>query len=46
MLDFLRISLPRRTQIGPPVTVRQADDISRAWEERFVAERSAALAQT
>ena len=46
VLDFLRISLPRRTQIGPPVTVRQADDISRAWEERFVAERSAALAQT
>ena len=46
VLDFLRISLPRRTRIGPPVTVRQADDISRAWEERFVAERSAALAQT
>jgi len=46
VLDFLRISLPRRTQIGPPVTVRQADDISRAWEERFVAERSTALAQT
>jgi len=46
VLDFLRISLPRRTRIGPPVTVRQADDISRAWEERFVAERSAALLQT
>src|SRR5213596_4158427 len=46
VLDFLRISLPRRTRIGPPVTVRQADNISRAWEERFVAERSAALAQT
>src|SRR5713101_646164 len=45
-LDFLRISLPRRTRIGPPMTVRQADDISRAWEERFVAERSAALLQT
>jgi LPS sulfotransferase NodH len=43
VLDFLRISLPRRTRIGPPVTVRQADDISRAWEERFVAERSALL---
>ncbi len=41
VLDFLRISLPRRTRIGPPVTVRQADDISRAWEERFLAERSA-----
>ena len=46
VLDFLRISLARRTRIGPPVTVRQADDISRAWEERFVAERSAALLQT
>ncbi len=46
VLDFLRISLPRRTRIGPPVTVRQADDISRAWEERFVAERAAALLQT
>ncbi len=45
VLDFLRISLPRRTRIGAPVTVRQADDISRAWEERFVAERSAALLQ-
>ena len=45
-LDFLRISLPRRTRIGPPMTVCQADDISRAWEERFVAERSAALLQT
>jgi LPS sulfotransferase NodH len=46
VFDFLRISLARRTRIGPPVTVRQADDISRAWEERFVAERSAALLQT
>ena len=46
VLDFLRISRPRRTPIGPPATVRQADDISRAWEERFVAERSAALLQT
>jgi LPS sulfotransferase NodH len=46
VLDFLRISLPRRTRIGAPVTVRQADDISRAWEERFVAERPAALLQT
>jgi len=46
VLDFLRISLPRRTRIGPPATIRQADEISRAWEERFVAERSAALAQT
>jgi LPS sulfotransferase NodH len=41
VLNFLQISLPRRTFIGPPVTVRQADDISRTWEERFLAERSA-----
>ena len=40
VLGFLQISLPRRTRIGPPVTVRQADDISRAWEERFLAERT------
>jgi trehalose 2-sulfotransferase len=46
VLDFLRISLPRRTRIGPPVTIRQTDDISRAWEERFVSERSVALTQT
>ena len=41
VLNFLQISLPRRTFIGPPVTVRQADEISRTWEERFLAERSA-----
>jgi trehalose 2-sulfotransferase len=41
VLGFLQISLPRRTRIGPPVTIRQADDISRAWEERFLAARSA-----
>jgi len=46
VLDFLKISLPRRTRIGLPVTVRQADEISRAWEERFLAERSTALART
>jgi LPS sulfotransferase NodH len=45
VLDFLRISLPRRARIGPPVTVRQSDEISRAWEERFLAERSGAPAQ-
>jgi LPS sulfotransferase NodH len=39
VLDFLQISLPRGTQIGPPVTIRQADDISRIWEERFLTER-------
>jgi trehalose 2-sulfotransferase len=39
VLDFLRISLPRGAQIGPPVTVRQSDEISRIWEERFLSER-------
>lgn len=39
VLDFLRISLPRGARIGPPATVRQADEISRIWEERFLAER-------
>jgi LPS sulfotransferase NodH len=42
VLDFLRISLPRDTRIGPPVTIRQADEISRIWEERFLAERPSA----
>jgi len=41
VLGFLEISLPRRIPIGSPVTVRQADEISRAWEERFLAEHSA-----
>jgi LPS sulfotransferase NodH len=40
VLDFLQISLPHRARIGPPVTVRQADDISRAWEKRFLAKHS------
>ena len=40
VLDFLRISLPRGARIGPPATVRQADEVSRTWEERFLAERS------
>ncbi len=39
VLDFLRISLPRGARIGPPVTIRQADEISRIWEERFLSER-------
>jgi LPS sulfotransferase NodH len=41
VLDFLRISLPRNFRIGPPRTIRQADEISRIWEERFRAERPA-----
>jgi trehalose 2-sulfotransferase len=39
VLDFLKISLPRGVRIGPPVTIRQADEISRLWEERFLTER-------
>ena len=39
VLDFLQISLPRGAQIGAPVTIRQADELSRIWEERFLSER-------
>jgi LPS sulfotransferase NodH len=42
VLDFLHISLPRGQRIGAPVTVRQSDELSRAWEERFLAERGSA----
>jgi trehalose 2-sulfotransferase len=42
VLDFLQIPLPRGAGIGPPVTVRQADEISRIWEERFLTERPSA----
>jgi trehalose 2-sulfotransferase len=43
VLDFLQISLPRNVHIGPAKTVRQADEISRVWEERFLAERPGSL---
>ena len=42
VLDFLKISLPRGARIGPPVTIRQSDEISRMWEDRFLAERPSA----
>jgi trehalose 2-sulfotransferase len=42
VLRFLRIKLPSGARVGPPVTTRQADDISRMWEERFLAERPSA----
>jgi LPS sulfotransferase NodH len=42
VLNFLKISLPRGARIGPPVTVRQADELSRIWEERFRTERPSA----
>jgi len=43
-LDFLGVSLRLGQHIGPPVTVRQADELSREWEKRFLAERSPAAA--
>jgi trehalose 2-sulfotransferase len=46
VLNFLKISLPRDARIGPPMTIRQADEISRIWEERFLTERPWALAST
>jgi LPS sulfotransferase NodH len=42
VLNFLRIKLPAAARVGPPVTTRQADEISRVWEERFLAERPSA----
>jgi LPS sulfotransferase NodH len=42
VLGFLKIPLPRGARIGPPVTIRQADEISRIWEERFLTERPSA----
>jgi LPS sulfotransferase NodH len=42
VLNFLRIKLPASARVGPPVTTRQADEISRLWEERFIAERPSA----
>ena len=42
VLNFLRIKLPPGARVGPPVTTRQADEISRMWEERFTAERPSA----
>jgi LPS sulfotransferase NodH len=37
MLDFLKVSLPRRIKISSPVTISQTDATSRWWEECFVA---------
>ena len=42
VLTFLRINLPAGERVGPPATTRQADEISRVWEERFIAERPSA----
>ena len=45
VLNFLKISVPRRICISTPVTIKQSDEINRAWEERFLKEHSAVLAQ-
>src|SRR5262249_47319771 len=37
VLSFLKIGLPATTRIGPPVTTRQADEISQMWEKRLLA---------
>ena len=42
VLNFLRIKLPSNTRVGTPVTTRQADEISRIWEKRFLTERPSA----
>jgi LPS sulfotransferase NodH len=42
VLEFLKLSLPRNARIGPPVTIKQADEISQIWEERFLTERPSA----
>jgi trehalose 2-sulfotransferase len=42
VLGFLKIKLPANARVGPPVTTRQADEISRVWEERFLTERPSA----
>jgi len=43
VLDFLKISLPRRARVGPPLTIKQSDETSLAWEERFLKEHSPGL---
>jgi LPS sulfotransferase NodH len=39
VMSFLKIRLPTNARLGPPVTTRQADEISQMWEERFLRER-------
>jgi LPS sulfotransferase NodH len=46
VLDFLKISLPRRARIGAPLTIKQSDEVSHSWEERFLKEHSLVVAQT
>jgi LPS sulfotransferase NodH len=35
VLDFLAIRLPRTIAVGDPVTVRQTDELTAEWEERY-----------
>ncbi len=42
VLSFLKFKLPASARVGPPATTRQADEISRMWEKRFLAERPSA----
>jgi LPS sulfotransferase NodH len=42
VLNFLGIKLASDARVGPPATTRQADETSRIWEERFMAERPSA----
>src|SRR5437867_10675667 len=42
VLRFLKIKLPAGARVGPPVTTRQADEVSQMWEKRFLAERPSA----
>jgi len=40
VLDFLKIRLPRRIKITAPITIKQTDELSDQWEERYLALRS------
>jgi LPS sulfotransferase NodH len=35
VLAFLKIRLPARGKIGIPSTIRQGDELSQKWEERY-----------
>jgi LPS sulfotransferase NodH len=37
VFDFLQIAFPRRIKLDQPVTVRQSDDLSAEWEQRYLA---------
>jgi len=40
VLDFLQVRLPRRIKITAPITIKQTDELSDEWEERYLALRS------